>query len=838
MAQQRGKIVASIAVLFAIAAIVFWTQLAPPPAATPTAPPAESPAPSPAVASLPVANTEPARVEAPAAVQPEARDPQLAHVRGRCLDEGGTPLRGCTTKLRAFEADAARMAMQGKVDWKDPEPLVTGDDGRFDVAFAPPSGMQFTLDVAAPDRVPRTGRWGQLEPAQIVDLGDIVVARGFAVSGRVVDEQGAPVAKAGVMLRSLPLPIAPDMAANDTRYGFSDASGAFRITVPVPVGTWPLGAEARGMRLVSPDHVTVTERGIDSVLVVLRAMPSIAGIVVDEVGQPVEGVSVEAALHRSGRMASARSRKDGTFTIFAVDADPKPVALEVDNPGPCEPPPPDPRLWEWGSKDVRITLRRAQSAELRVVERGTGAPVVQYAVSCYGTSARSSLFTDLRLSGEHPDGRVTIDRVWRGKNVLTVVPLDRALLPSARIEFEVGDAGVPPLRVELERLTAAVVRVRTSAGAPVASSKVEVAIKGSEPFALDSWIPDREGRSGIGTFATGYREHQLIAVATTGVDGVAAVFVPTSPDDLIVRARGEHPAALVDPAVFSADRELTLTVPDSGAIGGIVVMNALDCSRLEVVIERRTEKGMGRGTRTKPAPDGSFAVRGLTPDTYELSLWWSVHYADRHGGSTSQIDLPVHVPAVEVTADRTAAVRIDASAIALAIVRGRVLLDGAPPASADVELVAGYARFGAYALTAEGTFEAPELPPGTYHADLIVGDRQAASGERIRADQTFELAAGQTLVRDFVFVRRKVVITVLHADGKPAANLVCMVHGDGVHMPDQTTDVNGRLVIDPAPTVPFHVQPRNQRVALGPVQIPTGASTHDVTLTLPAADVK
>ncbi len=845
MAERRNRLVLTGVVLLAIAAACFWFWPDEPLLvnSSPEAPPvpvAVAPAASAPIADAGVLDRSAVPIAAPAA--PAAPDPMLAHVRGRCVDENGAPLAGCTAKFDAWGGNSDRMALQGKVEWKTPEPIVTSDDGRFDFAFAPPSGMQFSLDVKGDDRVPRTGRWGELKPAQVVDLGDIALQRGFPVRGRVVDETGAPLAKVGVSLQNLPLPIAPGMGANDSRYGFSAANGEFLINAAIPLGTWSLAVQSRGMRLVSPDRVTVTERGAEPLLVTVRSMPSIQGLVVDELGQPVKGVEIRAELNRSGRTASGSSRADGTFTIFAVDAEPKPVKLRIGDPGPCEPPAAvDDRLWEWGSRDVRIELRRALSGELVVVERVSGAPVTQFAVSCYGQSRTSSPQDDLRLGGEHPEGRVTMDHIWRGKNFLQVMPIDPALLPSAIVEFEATDAGVPPQRIEVDRLASATVRVTTANGTPIKGSKVEVIVQGTDAFAADSWAQETRSGSRSRSSDPKQRFHELISEAVTGADGVAAVFVPSSGTGLVVRATGEHPPTIVDPAQFVLGQDLVIVPLAAGSIVGVVRLNGLDASLIRIA-RHFGEAGPRTNFEKETAlqADGTFALRGLVPGPYQLRLSYSVPYRTEHSGSSGRS--PLGVPNVEVVveAEREAVVDIDATAIAPGSVRGRVLLDGAPASPARVFLRADRgATYGQFVPGADGAFEAPGLLPGKYRVGLVVGDFQAGEGDTILQDEEFQLADGQQLVSDFAFVRRRLVITLLQADGKtPAVNVLCILIGEGLMMRDKATDQDGKLVIDPAPAGPMRIQAAGSRSALGPVQIPVGQTSHAVTLTLPKVEGK
>ncbi|HLQ39150.1 MAG TPA: carboxypeptidase-like regulatory domain-containing protein [Planctomycetota bacterium] len=802
------------------------------------------PAPAPVVAAEPTPATAIERAEVPDAALPAASDATLAHVKGRCVDEDGKALAGCTAKFDGWGRAGNDVAMQGKVEWHDPEPVVIRDDGRFDFAFAPPSGFQFTLELQADARGPRTGRWGRIEPAQLIDLGDITLRRGFAVRGRVVDEQGAAVARVGVNLRNLPLPIAQNMAANDTRYGLSDATGSFTIEVPIPAGTWSLDVDSRGQRLVSPDRVTVDPvRGAEPVLVVVRSQPSIEGIVVDEQSLAVEGVGISVEVNRSGRMASGRSKKDGTFMIFAVDAEPKPAKLQIDYPGPCEPSWHDDRLWEWGSKDVRIVLKRALAFELTVVERGNGAPVTRYAVSCWSEPLLSSLQQDLRLSGEHEGGRVTVDRVWRSKTRLTVAPLDPALLPSASVDFEVTDDGVPPIRVEVERMQPAVVRATTPGNTPVVGSKVEVIAKSSQPLRIDEYVADpRLGKPGSSSDPK-FRFHELRSSGITDQEGRASVLVPDDHSQLAVRVTGSgHPSVLVDPALFPLTQDLVVVVPEGGAIVGTVKLQGIEPGRMSLQLEHGNGQQLPRRNRDAAVlgADGRFAFRGLAPGSYRIALAYSATWQTEHGGIIGAVPLDLQVPEVAVEAGRDTEVTIDATAFVLATVRGRVLVNGGPPGSCRVFLqLGGGPRFGQYTPAADGAFEATGLLPGSYRAGLVVGDFQAGEGDQMLCDDTFVLAGGEQLARDFALVRRRLVLRLLLADGKtPVANEPCECRSQGLNM-RRTTDTDGRCVFDPAPAGAFQVYSQKAGdTPLGPFEIPAGKMEHELTLTSPAVKAK
>src|SRR5262245_55451458 len=129
MNEGRRTLAISILVLVVIAAIVSWMMQGDGRAVADVATPGPTKAPSAAAANVALARPTTERTEATAAAPPPppapSADPMLAHVRGRCVDEHGAPLAACTVKLTAWGGNANRMALQGKVDWHDPEPIVT-----------------------------------------------------------------------------------------------------------------------------------------------------------------------------------------------------------------------------------------------------------------------------------------------------------------------------------------------------------------------------------------------------------------------------------------------------------------------------------------------------------------------------------------------------------------------------------------------------------------------------------------------------------------------------------------------------------------------------------------
>ena len=723
--------------------------------------------------------------------------------------ESGAPLAGCRVTFTGVPSNAGEMARHGDVAWSDPGAVVTPADGSFDISFVPPPPYQHFLDVQCPGRVPRTARWGSFQPGQVDDLGDIALSLGHVVEGRVVEETGAPVAGVHVSTRGLPLPVRHEMGANDTRGGTSDESGAFRFEVPIPAGTWSLDAQARGVKLVSPDSVTVPDSGATAALtVVVRRMPSISGIVVDETGAGVERVYVEAELKkRSGRMAAAWTRADGSFTIYAVDDVLEPVRLTSHETGPCEPMKEPTAPYAWGATDARIELVRALSFELTVVEKGSDAPVEQYSVACVPEQATWSNQREDRLGGRHAGGKVTVDHVWRGKNQLTVHPNDPDLVASAPVEIDAASAPLPPIRVELVRAVKQSVHVVTAAREPVAGSQVELVRLGSEPLDADSFVVD-PARGGFSSSTDEeFRPHVLVARSTTDERGLAALPVPPGGAGLGLRASGpRHLTTVVSPLRIPDDRSaVEIVVAAGGRIAGKLHLDGYAPGALFLQFDRPGADGEREAPRTGIGPDGEFESPSLEPGEWSVHLSVDHPYREEHSSMGARLQLEPELARATIAEGQTARLDLDGRAFTAGEISGTILMNGSPLAECRVFLVrAGdrQARFGQYVPDPQGRFEAKGLPPGTWTAGIVVGDYKSREGDRIDSADSFALPPGGAVRREFSFERRRLVLHVLQPDGvTPFASSDVLVEMTTTHefLP-RSTDERGRLVLDPAPS--------------------------------------
>jgi protocatechuate 3,4-dioxygenase beta subunit len=195
------------------------------------------------------------------AVGPSAADRQLqlelvrgAEVAGRVVDARGAPivdaLVRCLTPGRAAElpvivdrlppaAEAAAMPSGSGHALGRGRSVLSDRGGRFRVADVLPG--RFVLDVSRAGSVPHRSAPLRLEPGQRLDVGTVALADAVRVTGRVVDEDDAPVAAARIAIDG-----AAGIATDRPVVVLTDQAGQF--TAAVAEGEHALAVSAAGMR--------------------------------------------------------------------------------------------------------------------------------------------------------------------------------------------------------------------------------------------------------------------------------------------------------------------------------------------------------------------------------------------------------------------------------------------------------------------------------------------------------------------------------------------------------------------------------------------------------------
>ena len=242
--------------------------------------------------------------------------PSSATIRGRVLDASGT---GVDAKVLVFSTDPEEALLVT---------AVAASDGTFRVAIDEGPSKEVRIDALHPNGA-RARRTIRTEPANEVDIGDLVLARGAPVSGRLLLADGTAVANHEVTLRGgvvtdggLPV-VGPDFWYVSMR---TDTNGAFTAIRPSDA-RWSLRVAADAMGLgadvfsserwfdAQQSHADVV---LDAVLVPLawwddeghRLLPAPTSVTVFAAG---DGDAARAA-QLGGPAAADRSTIGSTFT--------------------------------------------------------------------------------------------------------------------------------------------------------------------------------------------------------------------------------------------------------------------------------------------------------------------------------------------------------------------------------------------------------------------------------------------------------------------------------------------------------------------------------------------
>lgn len=240
-----------------------------------------------------------------------------ATIAGRVLWPDGRPAAGATVVAIPSREDAlvAPFPLHG-VGAR----VATDVDGNFRLA-----GLErepHTVTVLVSERLDRTARksrrvaWtaratGLRVPAENVEL---VLSPGSVVRGRVVDDDGEPVANAEVVAN-------PDASAHtddSARSVTADASGRFELEA-VRDGGWHAVARRPSAAFSEPVSFVVEAPDVPEVVIVVPRSARIAGRVLDASGVPVAGAVVDLEAGGPGEKRSwvpdGASAADGTFAV-------------------------------------------------------------------------------------------------------------------------------------------------------------------------------------------------------------------------------------------------------------------------------------------------------------------------------------------------------------------------------------------------------------------------------------------------------------------------------------------------------------------------------------------
>ncbi len=742
---------------------------------------------APTAATPDVEPQEPARVVLPPR---DASDPRLL---GRVLDRQGRGV-NATVELRTVRAGTLPV-----------EARPTDREGVFDIGVPP--RVAFALTIRAPALASVVTESAGIDAGRVVDLGDVVLRDGAAVTGTIRGEDGLALGDVLVELRHDPTtpfrrPVHPlrVVAARST------AGGGLQFSDPIWPGEWRVHVAGRGK--VTPGRLVIEEGQRAAVLDVTAAPGSkkatIAGKVTDQYQKPVVGASVLGSGDEGKTWKfSAVTGRDGGFVLTGTERDSPPdTRLRVSAPH-CEDTE-SRRAFKWGSTDADVIVTRGAPVTVRVVDE-RGEPVEHFAVRIFTRDCADIEELRSRSHGWHPGGIAHAYGVPTGKHLVMVEP-DRADLAQAEL-LEIQATGGPvSCQVTLGPLAHRDLLVRGVDGKPVDNASVELLVPLRGPVRADT-----PARSVLDLWRNAGDIALRMGHALTNPGGAANL--RGHPDSaFFLRVKHFDYAPLVVPITLGwSSTPLEVQLRAGAALDGqllpAAVATQVDTFGKQVSFALRlVAEGLeGNPRDARLGKDGRFSLRAIPDGDWRLEASWNQLGSRRAQRVTSVL---ARVPRLANGERRQ--VTIDAGELLHATVRSRVFVGGAPFHGDLVFQHMSEADDGVpWSIEARpggGSYTAI-LPKGRWRP-VAVQTKPRTPHSKERELERYPLLCGPaidlTYVRDLDLSLRTeavpVKVRLLTKTGAPLVRTAVTVSHDGVPLPHRvTTDGDGNLTTTLAP---------------------------------------
>lgn len=631
-------------------------------------------------------------------------------VRGRVSGRDGGAVRGAQVAVvregMGMMAMFMPMAQGDKLPAPDPVAL-TGDDGTF-VLDGMPAG-KVKLRVSKVGFLDGTAGPLTVLAGETLDGVDFVLAKESALTGRVVDAAGKPVAEAMVGVDSPAegmMGMAAQFMGGSWKTARTDADGRYRVSGATE-GDHKVYVEAAGY-LKQNAQATLPPEGALNMDFTLPPGHEIGGTVMRPDGTPVAGATVRisaaaneganpfAAMLGGGTVGRATSGEDGRFSAKGLPEGPYTITAKAPEFLDAEAANVQP-----GAMDLMLRLGAAATIRGRVVAAADGTTVGGATVfykSRSGGSAGGNPMMQMMRGGEsqvtaQPDGTYTITGVPGGSYEVWARAAGFADSSKTRVATEGGgtadgvDLSLPPGSSVSGRV------VRKGAGTPVEGALV--------------WVSLDRNAGGFGNvIAADFMDVDPVAPANsvsgkTGADGTFTLNGLT-PGKIVIEVRAKGLAALSFGGAEAPASNVNCEMSEGGSVAGIAYSKAGVPMENGTVMLQRGMMGQGMAGMATTDRNGRFRIDRVPPASYQVMLI----------DPEAQIPMPQMKNAAvrdgevaEVTFGKKGAGRV---------VTGTVLRGDKPLTQGAVSLIGGSAGMQLATLDQTGAFRFEGVEPGTY----------------------------------------------------------------------------------------------------------------------------
>ncbi len=711
--------------------------------------------------------------------------------KGRVVDESGQPLAGATVKFHASPS-VARKASE-EVEWENPDEIITEADGLFELIFpAPPKRSSKNMTISAPGRVSLKADWELAGDAlQSHDFGDVTLTKGAIVHGQVICDEGALPSKMAVHFEGIRgFSLFPNSPIEYNIYALTDEQGNFRTTEGLPPGNFKVDLSEVGYTPVDSYTVEIPNGVAEQHAEFhINQLPAISGRVELADGTVPGRVYLEGigAGHRYGGTSAAWSNSDGSFTLpaSAEIANESKIAIKVSDHWPVgvqsfttE------AIYSWGEEGLVIQLQPTLHLDIQVVDDATGAPIENYAIVCKQEEYRRQYNSrDLRHDGFHADGKLRIDNLSPGTNVLKVLPTEEVYVNHEYVEVQPTHESLEPLVVRLVRMIPVPIRLTTQAGTPIQGSTISLLV-GQPPF------------------------QSPITSATTDENGMCDLLWPPSHGAGLIRASGNHTP--IDKEVgdpIGLPDIITIVADEAATVSGNVAMHSSAAGNIRLYFELQN-------SRLRMTPDDEFILKPdenndfeitLAPGKYHvIAMYPNAYYPQIGFGGREWFRMAPPLAEIVVGEGDAPDLNLDATHLAPAQLHGTLSLDGQPAANMAVNLVhrvtnvksSWSTTLGPIITDAYGRFEVKDIMPGTYAVLLDNPGDFLNWLSPARSTESVDVNGGETKTANFEVFYRELKVRPLHPDtGLPMPGTKWNSPFFGSHI----TDEEGWFYFAPAP---------------------------------------